>query len=130
MSNETQVLDKQTACRGAVERTRKTMPRTDIHETPESIVITADMPGVDEKSVDVTLEKNILMIRGSVAPETPEGFSPAYAEYEIGDYQRVFTLSDEIVKDGISAVVKNGVLRLTLPKTAPARTKKIAVTAE
>lgn len=131
MTNETSTLEKRTAeAPNGVERlsTRKTfMPRTDIYETPESVVVIADMPGVNEKSVDITLEQNVLTIVGTVTPVDPAGHGLSYAEYEIGDYQRVFTLSDDVDQEGISAVVKQGVLRLTLPKTVPAKAKKIAV---
>jgi HSP20 family molecular chaperone IbpA len=52
-----------------------------------------------------------------------------YSEYETGDYERAFTLSDEIDRDKIAATVKNGVLRLELPKAEKAKPKKIAITA-
>jgi len=103
------------------------MPCTDIYETTDSIVVVADMPGVDEKSVDVTLEKNVLTITGTVQPHAPEGYTLAYAEYEVGNYQRSFTLSDQVSREGITAVIKNGVLRLTLAKSAEAKSRKIQV---
>lgn len=118
---------------GAVERTR---PRkvfdadVDIIERGEDVVVIADVPGVDEKSVDVTLEKNILSIYGRVDGGTPEGRILKYAEYDAGDYRREFALTDEVDRGRIRATVKNGVLRLVLPKAEAARTKKIAVTAE
>ena len=111
-------------------RTRKCyVPRADIYETDDDIVVVADMPGVDENSVDLTLEKNVLTINGSVEPEYPENYSLAYAEYEVGDYQRSFTLSNQIDQDNIQAKVKNGVLNLWLPKAGPAKARKIKVTA-
>lgn len=116
-----------------VERTRPRkvfVPRADIYETSDEIVVLADVPGVDEKTIDITLEKNILSIKGIVECEFPPDHALTYAEYEIGDYQRVFTLSDEVDRDGIKATVKNGVLRLTLPKSRAAKTKKITVQAE
>jgi HSP20 family protein len=125
--------DKQevTAVEGA-ERTRETrcyVPRVDIYETDGNIVVVADMPGVDESSVDITLEKNVLTINGYVQLAQPENYDLAYSEYGIGDYQRSFTLSNEIDQEKIEAVVKDGVLRLLLPKAGPAKTKKIAVRA-
>jgi HSP20 family molecular chaperone IbpA len=111
-------------------RARKAyVPRVDIYETNDEIVVVADMPGVDENSVDITLEKNILSINGFVEPARPDNYSLAYAEYEVGDYQRSFTVSDEIDRDNIQAAVKNGVLHLHLPKAGPAKTRKIAVKA-
>jgi HSP20 family protein len=106
------------------------LPRADIYETPEAIVVLADMPGVDEKNIDITLEKNVLTITGKVEQFKPEGYELAYAEYDIGDYQRSFTLSNEIDQNEIEAVMKNGVLKLTLPKAAPARARKITVKSE
>lgn len=102
-------------------------PRADIYETNDELVIVADMPGVDEKSLDITLEKNVLSIKGFVDFSTPDHYSLAYAEYEVGDFERNFTLSNELDRENISAKVKNGVLFVHLPKAAPAKTKKITV---
>jgi HSP20 family protein len=115
-----------------VERTkpRKVFkPDVDITEQKEDTVLTADLPGVDDKSLDITLEKNVITIRGNVEPEIPAGYRLAYAEYEVGDYERAFTLSDEVDKDRIQATIKNGVLRLVLPKAAAAKARKIAISA-
>jgi len=109
---------------------RAFVPRADIYETAETIVLLADMPGVDEKSVDITLEKNVLTIDAAVEPELPQGYKLAYAEYTSGNYHRVFTLSDEIDREGIEAAVKNGVLKLTLPKSQKAKPRKISVRPE
>lgn len=134
MSNETKTLNKQEAqAPQGTEWTRSRpvfMPRVDIYETSGEIVILADMPGVDDKHVDITLEKNVLTIHGKVEPTAIEGHTLAYEEYVEGDYQRAFSLSDEVDQNGISAAVKNGVLKLTLPKAAPAKARKIDVKAE
>ena len=116
-----------------MERTRSRkvfVPRVDIYETKESIVLIADMPGVDEHDVDITLEKNILTINGTVEASKLTGYSVAYTEYDVGDYQRAFTLSDEVDRDRIDARVKNGVLRVTLHKAAQVKARKIAIKAE
>ncbi len=114
------------------ERTRNRkvyVPKVDIYETKDAMVMIADMPGVDEQSVDITLEKNILTVTGNVEATVYEGKTLAYAEYDTGDYQRAFTISDEIDQDRITALVKNGVLRLTLPKVkaAGSKAKKITI---
>ncbi len=117
------------------EGTERTSPRrmfkpdVDIIEGENETLLTADLPGVDDKSLDITLEKNILTIRGQVDSQVPEGCRIAYGEYAVGDYERAFTLSDEVDKDRIQATIKNGVLRLVLPKAAAAKARKIAVTA-
>lgn len=103
------------------------MPRTDIYETKDTVELLADMPGVNEKSVDITLEKNVLTLRGTVEPTSPDGFKVAYAEYDEGNYERAFTITDEIDREGIQASVKNGVLRVTLHKAGPAKARKIEV---
>jgi HSP20 family molecular chaperone IbpA len=114
------------------ERTRDRLafvPRADIYETEEAIYVVADMPGVGEDSLDITLEKGVLTLNGTVEPESPEGYALAYAEYRVGDYVRSFSLSDEIDQEAIEATLKDGVLRLTLPKITEAKTLKIAVKA-
>ncbi len=120
---------KQEVEQSDAERTRSGVafvPRVDIYETDAGITIVCDMPGVDENSVDIVLEKNVLTLNGYVKPQQPEGYSLAYAEYRIGDYQRRFTLSNEIDQEKIEATVKDGILRLLLPKASPA-SRKIAV---
>lgn len=129
---QAQEAEKQEMVESGAERTRDRrvfIPRVDIYETGDDLMLVADMPGVDESSVDITLEKNVLTINGNVEPAQPENYSLAYAEYAEGDYQRSFTLSDEIDRDNIEAVVSHGVLRLRLPKAGPAKTRKIAVKA-
>lgn len=103
------------------------VPRADIYETEEAITIVADMPGVDETTVDITLENDVLTINGYVEHVEPEGHRLAYAEYQVGDYQRAFSLSDQIDREGIEAVIRDGVLRLHLPKILEARVRKIAI---
>ena len=115
------------------ERTRASRiyaPQVDIIERKDYIVIIADMPGVDEKSVDITLEKNVLTIYGRVDAYAPENHKNFLSEYGIGDYQRVFTLSDEVDRDKIQATVKNGVLKLVMPKAEMIKTRKIPIKAE
>ena len=115
------------------ERTRNRkvyVPKVDIIETGDAMVMYADIPGADEKTVDVTLEKNVLTVRGTIAPQEFEGRSMAYAEYDVGDYERSFTVSDEVDRDRIEAVVRNGVLKLILRKTPQVEAKKITVRTE
>jgi HSP20 family molecular chaperone IbpA len=114
------------------ERTRDRLafvPRADIYETDDGITVLADMPGVDESSVDITLENNVLTIRGYVEPVEQEGRTLAFSEYRVGDYERAFSLSDQIDQDAIDALVKDGVLRLHLPKITEARKRTIAIRA-
>jgi len=116
-----------------MERTRSRqsfVPRADIYETEKEIIVVADIPGANEKTVDITLEKNVLSIEAFVEPLRTSEFDIAYAEYEEGDYQRSFRLSDEIDRNKIEATVSDGVLHLLLPKSQGARTKKITVSSK
>jgi HSP20 family protein len=112
------------------ERTRECncfVPRADIYEVDDNLVIVMDVPGADENSIDITLEKNVLTINTYVEPVEPEGYGLAYAEYEVGDYQRSFKLSEDLDREKIEATIRDGVLRLYLPKATEARTRKIGV---
>lgn len=128
--NEMQRQEKQTFQeRDDAERTRSStvyLPRVDIYEQDDHTVLLADMPGVDEDAIDITLEKNILTIRGYV-DRPMEGYGLAYGEYGLGDYERTFALSDEVDRNKIQASIRDGVLRLMLPKAEEARARKIAV---
>lgn len=113
------------------ERTRDSrmyVPRVDIYETDDAIHLIADIPGADENTIDITLEKNELTIDAEVHAEKPEDYSLTYAEYGIGSFRRKFNLSNEIDQDKIVAEVKDGVLRLKLPKSEKV-TQKIKVKA-
>jgi len=101
----------------------------DIYETREAIVLTADIPGADETSVDVILDRNVLKINASVEPADVQGRRVYYAEHDVGDYQRTFTLSEDVDREKIEATVKNGVLRVVLRKVEPVKAKKIAIKA-
>mgnify|MGYP001053277368 CR=1 FL=1 len=109
-------------------RERRTfIPRTDIYETEENIVLVLDMPGVNEESIDITLEKNVLTITGNSSVENPKEHSLAFAEYMVGDYERNFRVTDQINSEKIEAVYKDGVLRLTLPKAEELKANKISI---
>jgi HSP20 family protein len=128
-----EVQKKESGAPESGERTRARRvytPVVDIIERKSEILVLADIPGADESSIDITLEKNVLTISANVEADIPENERLTVMEYGLGDYQRVFTLADEVDKDNIQATVKNGVLRLVLPKMAEAKTKKIPVKAE
>ena len=104
-------------------------PNTDIYETEDHVVLMADMPSVAPGDVDITLERRVLSIRGRVGSRHHGGYRQVYAEYGEGDFERVFTVSEDIDRDQIKATHKDGVLILELPKAATAKTKKIDVKA-
>jgi len=104
-------------------------PFTDIVDTGNEILVIADVPGADEHSVEVTLEKNLLTINAYPPVEKVEKYSLNYAEYGVGDFERRFMVSEDIDRERIEAKVKNGVLYLHLPKAGPAKSRKIGVKA-
>ncbi len=103
------------------------IPRTDIYETDENMILVLDMPGVNENSIDVTLEKNILTITARSVIESPKEHTLAFAEYLPGDYKRSFLVTDQINQESIEAVYKEGILRLTLPKAEELKARKISI---
>lgn len=125
------IRKKESKAPEGVEHTRATRvytPDVDIYEKGDVIYLSADLPGVDEKSIDINLEKNILTLRANVDTSALDNsYKSIYSEYGVGDYHRAFTLSNEIDQSKIEAVVNNGVLRLTLPKSDVAKTRKIEV---
>ena len=129
MAQELKTTDRQVPSPldgGERTRTRQVfVPRTDIYETQDNVVLLVDMPGVATDGVDITLEKRRLAIRGYAAEQGRQNYRLAYAEYGVGDYERVFTLSEDIDREHIDASQKNGVWRLVLPKAAPAQARKV-----
>src|SRR6187200_2422321 len=101
------------------------MPPADIYETKDSIVVLTEMPGVSSEGVDISLERRVLTIRGRSAGNDHSGYQQVYSEYSDGDYERVFTLSENIDRDRIEATLRDGVLQLVLPKAEAAKARKI-----
>jgi len=101
------------------------LPPADIYETRDNIVVLAEMPGVAPDGVDITLERRVLTIRGRSAANEHAGYQRVYNEYADGDYERAFTLSENIDRDRIEATLKNGVLHLVLPKAETAKARRI-----
>ncbi len=111
--------------RETAERAARTVsPRVDIYETEKAYVLLADMPGVPPEGLDVETERDTLIIRGRVTrSETP----PDYQEFELADYLRTFVLTEDLDPDGITAAMRDGVLRVEIPKSPMTAPKKIPV---
>ena len=129
MSEKDLQKTQNTAATERIRNVKTFVPRVDIYETKEALFLIADMPGVDDKTVDVELEKNILTISGRVEDGKLKDHTLVFSEYEVGDYERSFTLSNEIDREKIKATVKQGVLRLELSKAEKVKPKKIAIKA-
>ncbi len=109
---------------------RTYVPPVDIYENEEGLVMDVDMPGVDDKSLEVTVENRVLTIEGRVGLDVPAGYQLARAECQASGYRRVFELSDEVDTGAVKARMKHGVLRLTLPKREEAKARKIEIAVE
>jgi HSP20 family protein len=105
------------------------LPEVDIEESSDSLRLWADMPGVKQDDVEVTLNSGVLTIVGRVSIDTYQNLSPLYTEYNVGNYFRQFELNQDIEHQEIKATMRDGVLELTLPKSERARPKRIEVKA-
>jgi HSP20 family molecular chaperone IbpA len=102
-------------------------PLIDIHEGPDGLILEADLPGVTEDHLNIHLEDNVLVLQAKVPSPFPEGARVLHEEYRVSDFYRSFILSDEVERSRISAELKNGVLRLVLPKAERAKTRRIEI---
>ncbi|MEW6117366.1 MAG: Hsp20/alpha crystallin family protein [Nitrospirota bacterium] len=108
-------------------------PRVDVSETDKEIKVSAELPGMDEKDIEVTLNKDSLTIKGEKKEEKEDKGKDYYRmERSYGSFSRTIPLPLEVETDRAEATFKKGVLTVTLPKTAKAikETKKIAIKAE
>jgi len=100
----------------------------DIYETPEELVLLADLPGVRKEDLDLRLEDNILTIRAK--PHSLAPGEPVEREFELLSFFRQFEISEEIDREKIAAELKHGVLTLHLPKAQKMKPRQIQVRAE
>jgi len=110
-------------------RERYFVPEVDIRETEDALLLYADMPGVENGSVRVDLDNDVLRIEGDVSPRDYEGLAPVYTEYNVGNWVRRFTLADtqRLAADKVSARLTNGVLEVHLPKSEREKARRIPV---
>lgn len=104
-------------------------PLADIYETQDGTTILAvELPGVNPESVEIKVDKGVLTIKADAAlPDVGEGYAETYVGFTSGQFFRAFALSDEVDRDKIDASLADGLLTLTLPKAAAARTRKIEI---
>jgi HSP20 family protein len=128
-TKEIQVKPKQEVASPA-EQTKPGMvftPSVDIFETDRELTLLADLPGVTAENLTIDLRENRLTLTGEVEPFEKADEEDILIEYEIGKYYRQFSLSSLIDQSQIDAKLTDGVLRLTLPKVAEAKPRKIEV---
>lgn len=103
-------------------------PSFDVKETPESYVFRADVPGVKESDLSVTLTGNRLSINGKREAERKEASDTYYCyERSYGDFSRVFTLPEGVDSNAVHADLKDGVLTVSIKKNVEAQAKRIAI---
>lgn len=104
-------------------------PPVDIFETDEGLTLLADLPGVKAEDLMIDLREGVMSLSGDVQPPEGPDEVDVLREYQTGKYHRKFNLSDVIDQSKIEAELKDGVLRLNLPKIETAAPRKIAVKA-
>jgi HSP20 family protein len=106
------------------------VPRFDVKETKDAYVFKADLPGVREEDVEVSMTGNRLTVTGKRESESKEGDETYYtSERSYGTFTRSFTLPDGVDGEKIRAEMKDGVLAVTVPKKAEVQAKRIPISA-
>lgn len=123
----TEVTKRENADLAACDDAPVYIPATDIYEYEDSIMIVSDMPGVDDKNLDVAIENDVLTVTGKQCDLAPEKHDVLHLGYTPGTYKRSFNILTEIDQDNIKAKLDNGVLTITLPKSEETKPRKIAV---
>ncbi|MDQ9169459.1 Hsp20/alpha crystallin family protein [Oxalobacteraceae bacterium R-40] len=103
------------------------LPPVDVIEDSAGITLLADLPGVSKDKLNLQLDQNRLTIEGDVAMDLPQEMQSTHAEVRVPRYRRVFTLSSELDSEKVTAELKNGVLKLHIPKAAHAQPRRIAI---
>lgn len=128
-SKKLQAKDKMQATTPAEQTTPGIVftPAVDIFETDTEITLLADIPGVKAKNLNIDLRDDTLTFTGAIEPFEGSDEEDILVEYEVGTYYRQFTLSEVIDQGKIDAQLKDGVLRLHLPKVEKAAPRQITV---
>ena len=129
MSNQVTVKQEGDVAEEQTRPGRTYLPNVEIRDTEDALWLWADMPGVDESSVDIHLENGVLWIEGEVQTDEYTDLTPAYTEYNVGNFRRSFRLSTAIDAQHIEAKMNGGVLELHIPKAEEARPHRIPISA-
>jgi len=107
------------------------LPTLDVLETKNDLVVRAEIPGIDPKDIDISLANDILTIKGEKKQEIEEKEENYHLiERSYGSFTRMVRLPREVQSDKISASYKNGILKITLPKSEEAKKKEIKIKVE
>ena len=102
-------------------------PPIDIYESPEGLVLIADLPGVSVKTLELQVQNNKLTLLGRVKNPIPLNARLVHKEYEEGDFLRSFILSEDVDHERVTARLNDGVLEVVLPRTAKTTPRRIEV---
>ncbi len=117
-------------CRPVLPKTRREAPFLDLSESQESLMITAEIPGVDPKDLDVSITEDVLTIRGTMKREQYREHEDFYEVQRSHDsFSRSVRLTCHVNVDDVSATYKDGMLRINLPKCKPEQGRTIKVRA-
>ena len=105
-------------------------PPIDIFETPDGLVLLADLPGVTLESLELQVQDNKLTLYGKVKPDLPPDARMIHQEYAVGHFLRSFILSDEVDHERISAKLNQGVLEVVLAQLRKSEPRRIQVTTD
>ena len=105
----------------------ETYPRTNLSDTGDNLEIVAEVPGVSKDDLQVKIQGNYLQITGSRKTVAPEGFKTHRSERAAGTFSRSFTLPYDVDSSRVEASLKDGLLKLVLPKAESAKPRQIAI---
>jgi len=115
---------------GTAQRSVGVYPPMNIYDDGESYIVWAEVPGMDPKSIDITVTGDTLRLEGErVFPELPEGASYHRREREAGRFRRSMTLPDLVDSSKVKASYKHGVLEILLPRAEQAKQRKVEIQA-
>ena len=108
---------------------RRIVPSVDVYETPNEVVLLADVPGLSKEALQLDVEDDEVTISGTFEGKDGDG-EKLIAEYAYGEYRRTFILADTIDREKITAKIEDGVLTVTLPKKEKVKPRKIKIETE
>jgi HSP20 family protein len=111
----------------AKQQQQHVVPPVDVFENENAITLLADLPGVPRENLHVRVDGDSLTLEATATPSGPDNMELVYGEAQVAAYRRQFTLSRELDASRIEAQLRDGVLRLTIPKAEEAKPRRIEV---
>ena len=105
----------------------ETYPRTNLSDTGDNLELIAEVPGVQKEDLQVKIQGNYLEISGTRKPDNPEGYTVHRTERESASFSRSFTLPYEVDAGKVEATLKDGLLKMCLPKSEAAKPRQISI---